>query len=307
MLRVRVAATSANLGPGFDALGIALDLDLTVTARPSPRDSFHYRGEGGAGAVPDTPHNLVHRGFHAVYHELGLEPPTVAVEADNPIPLARGLGSSSAALVAGAALADGMVGERLGRPGVFRLVARLEGHPDNVGPAVFGGFTVAAADEDGEFVAASLALPADWRLLFGIPAFELPTAKARAVLPSNYPRADAVRSTGRAALWAVAVADDRPELLRVASLDLLHEPYRAPLVPGLEACRHALRERGAFAAFLSGAGPTLGVVTDATHVAACREELEAFAGPAGRVIEPAAGLGYRTEPLHDPADAASTT
>jgi homoserine kinase len=290
MLQVRVPATSANLGPGFDALGIALDLDLTVRALPSERDRFTYRGDGH---VADSPHNLVHQGFRAAYHELDLDPPGMAFEADNPIPLARGLGSSSAALVAGAALADAMLGERLGREAVFRLVARLEGHPDNVAPAVFGGFTVSAADEAGTFVSASLPLPSGWRLLFGVPDFELPTAKARAVLPSSYPRTDAVRTSGRAALWAVAVATDRPELLRVASLDVVHEPYRSPLVPGLDDCRAALRAEGAFAAYLSGAGPTLGVVVDDARADACRALLEDFAGEGGRVFDLGAGRGYQ--------------
>jgi homoserine kinase len=293
MLQVRVPATSANLGPGFDALGIALDLDLTVRAVESDRDRFTYRGDGH---IPDSPHNLVHQGFRAAYHALDLEPPPMAFEADNPIPLARGLGSSSAALVAGAALADALLGERLGREDVFRLVARLEGHPDNVAPAVFGGFTVSAADEDGAFVSASLPLPPGWRLLYGVPDFELPTAKARAVLPSSYPRSDAVRTSGRAALWAVAVATDRPELLRVASLDVLHEPYRSPLVPGLDGCRAALRARGAFAAYLSGAGPTLGVVTDGSNADACRALLTDFAGAGGRVLDLGAGRGYEVGP-----------
>ncbi len=293
MLQVRVPATSANLGPGFDALGIALDLDLTVRAVESDRDRFTYRGDGH---VPDSSHNLVHQGFRAAYHALDLEPPRMAFEADNPIPLARGLGSSSAALVAGAALADALLGERLGREEVFRLVARLEGHPDNVAPAVFGGFTVSAADEAGAFLSASLPLPPGWRLLFGVPDFELPTAKARAVLPSSYPRSDAVRTSGRAALWAVAVATDRPELLRVASLDVLHEPYRSPLVPGLDDCRAALRARGAFAAYLSGAGPTLGVVTDDANADVCRALLADFAGSGGRVLDLGAGRGFQVGP-----------
>lgn len=292
MVRVRVAATSANLGPGFDALGLALGLELEVGARLSEHDHLDYRGEG---AVPDTPHNLIHQGFRAAFHELDRAAPTVHLEAHNPIPLARGLGSSSAALVAGAALADAMLRNPLGREGVFRLAARLEGHPDNVAPACFGGFTVSAADGEGGFQSAHLPIPPGWRLLFGVPDFELPTAKARAVLPSSYPRADSVRTAGRAALWAVAVATDRPELLRVASMDVLHEPYRAPLVPGMEASRTRLRESGAFAAYLSGAGPTLGVVTDPAHAEACRHLLADFAGPAGRVLDLRPGRGYRVD------------
>lgn len=154
---VRVPATSANLGPGYDCLGLAVGLWLTVTATLAEEDRFDYRGEG---SLPDTPHNLSHQGFAAVYRELGLDVPKVALKVNNPVPLARGLGSSSAALVAGAACADALLGGRLGRDGVFQLCARLEGHPDNVAPAVFGGFTVSAW-QDGAWVSRSIPLPGD--------------------------------------------------------------------------------------------------------------------------------------------------
>ncbi|MDF1524506.1 MAG: homoserine kinase [Trueperaceae bacterium] len=288
-LRVRVPATSANLGPGFDCLGLALDLHLEVRARPADRDRFAYRGEG---RVPDRPDGLVHAGFRAVFAHLDLPAPTVAFEAQNPIPLARGLGSSSAALVAGAALADAWTGGTLGRDGVFALAAELEGHPDNVAPAVYGGFTVSAPRPEGGYTTSVLAVPPGWRLLFGVPGFELPTAKARAALPEAMHRDDAVRTAARAALWALAVARDEPALLRTASIDVLHEPYREPLVPGLRAAREALRAAGAYAAFLSGAGPTIGVVTPEAAEAACREVLTDFVGRGGRVLALRVGAGY---------------
>lgn len=288
-LTVRVPATSANLGPGFDCLGLALDLWLEVRARPADRDRFSYRGEG---KVPERADGLVHAGFRAAFVRMNRPVPTVAFEAHNPIPLARGLGSSSAALVAGAALADAWSGGALGRDGVFQLAAELEGHPDNVAPAVYGGFTVSAARAEGGYATAVLAVPPAWRLLFGVPAFELSTAKARAALPTAVHRDDAVRTASRAALWALAVARDEPELLRTASIDVLHEPYREPLVPGLRDARHALREAGAYAAFLSGAGPTIGVVTSEAAENACRAVLERFVGPRGRVLTLHATSGY---------------
>lgn len=289
MMRVRVAATSANLGPGFDCLGLAVALDLSVTLHQADHEGLDYRGEG---AVPDSPDSLIHQGFRAVFAELGRTAPTVRFEADNPIPLARGLGSSSAALVAGAALADGLAGGPLGREGVFQLAARLEGHPDNVAPAVFGGLTLSTWSEVGRFETVCLTVPAGWRLLFGIPDFELATAEARAVLPERYPRRDAVLTASRTALWMIAVLRDRPELLRTASVDVLHEPYREALVPGLAEARRDLLATGAFAAFLSGAGPTLGVICDREREADCRERLARFVG-AGRVLAPEVGLGYR--------------
>jgi homoserine kinase len=289
MLSVRVPATSANLGPGFDCLGLALDLWLEVRAAPADHDRFDYRGEGH---LPDAPDNLIHDGFRRAMAEIGRPAPTVALEVRNPIPLARGLGSSSAALVAGAALADAWSGGALTREGVFQLAAALEGHPDNVAPAVFGGFTVSAPRAEGGYATAVLALPPRWRLLFGVPDFDLPTEKARAALPQTVDRADAVRTAARSALWALAVARDEPALLRTASLDVLHEPYREALVPGLRAARDALRAAGAHAAFLSGAGPSVAAVVDEATEADCRSVLRAFVGPRGRVLALRSAGGY---------------
>jgi homoserine kinase len=292
MLCVRVPATSANLGPGFDCLGLALDLWLEVRVRAHDRDKFTYRGDG---RLPDRADNLVHDGFRRAFAALGRPAPTVAFEVANPIPLTRGLGSSSAALVAGLALADGWTDGELTRQGVFDLAAELEGHPDNVAPAVFGGFTVSAPKADGGYATAALGLPPRWRLLFGVPSYPMPTERARAVLPETVHRSDAVRTSARAALWALAVARDEPELLRTASIDVLHEPYREVLVPGLRDVRGALREAGAYAAFLSGAGPTVGAVVSEETVPACRAVLEGFVGPSGRVLGLRSAGGYELD------------
>ncbi len=288
-MRVSVPATTANLGPGFDALGIAVELRLVARVTLAERGAFEYAGEGPA---PAQGGNLVHRSFAAAYESVGAPPPPVAVTVDNPIPLARGLGSSSAAIVAGAAAADALLGGRLGRDGVFRLAAEIEGHPDNVGPAVYGGFVVAARGDDGGYVASSLPLPPPWRLLFGVPSFELPTSAARAALPAALPLADAVATSSRSALWVAAVATGRRELLRTASLDVLHQPHRASLVAGLAPLLAELRAAGADAAFLSGAGPTVGVIAGDEAAPACRDLLGAWVGAGGRVLEPAAATGY---------------
>lgn len=292
MLRATVPATSANLGPGFDALGLALDLQLRVTLTDSDEDRLVYRGDG---EVPRDGSNLVHRGFHAVHEHLGLQPPTVTFEVENPIPLARGLGSSSAALVAGAALAAELTGSQLSRHTLFQLTAAIEGHPDNVAPAVHGGFTVSAADAAGAFHCASLPLPVEWRLLYGVPAFELSTAAARQVVPTSVALADAVLTSSRAALWVAAVTQDRPELLRTASLDVLHQPYRASLVPGFSRVSQRAREAGAYAVFLSGAGPTVGLICSREAEAACRDALQEFAGAEGAVLDLRPATGYSVE------------
>lgn len=285
---VRVPATSANLGPGFDCLGLAVTRYLRVEASLSACDSFHY---SGPGTLPDSPDNLTHQGFRAAFGAVGREAPKVKFRAHNTIPLARGLGSSSAALVAGAALADAFLGGELGREGVFQLTAGLEGHPDNVAPAVFGGFTVSAKLEEA-YLCQPLPLPPHWHLLFAIPTFELLTREARAVLPESYSRADAIFNASRTALWTTAVALDKPGLLRAASQDKLHEPYREALIPGLALHRQALLEAGACAAFLSGAGPTLAAIsTDDALTLNLKEILQRFAG-SGEVLELRPSEGY---------------
>ena len=288
MISVRVPATSANLGPGFDCLGMAVSLYLQVRLELAEQDSFHYQGNG---FIANTADNLIHTGFKAAFKQAGEPAPPVRLDVTNPIPLARGLGSSSAALVAGAALADQLLGGTLGQDGVFQLTASIEGHPDNVAPAIYGGFTVSAF-QDNQYHCQHLHVPDDWQLLFAVPAFELATSKARSVLPDTYSRADAIHNSSRTALWSLAVALNKPELLQVASKDKLHEPYREPLVPGLAACREGLLAAGASAAFLSGAGPTLGVITtDKALLQSLLPLLENYVA-GGQVLQLRASDGY---------------
>lgn len=281
MTLVRVPATSANLGPGFDCLGLALGLWLEVRARPAEVDSFDYRGEG---RVVAGDRNLVHLGFRRAFEAMGRPAPAAAIEASNPIPLARGLGSSSAALVAGAALADAWSGGVLGRAGVFRCTAEMEGHPDNVAPAVHGGLTVSALIPGGDYDTAVLQVPGRWRWLFAVPDRELPTEQARELLPERVTREDAVRTASRTALWVAAVSQDRPRLLRSATFDVLHEPYRDPLLPGFRQAKTELYRVGAYGAFLSGAGPTLAAVLPAEAEEACRTVMGRYIEDGGRLL-----------------------
>ena len=287
---VQVPATSANLGPGFDCLGLAVDLYLEVRATLSGADQFYYSGEG---ALPNTPDNLIHAGFRKGYDSLGLPAPNVTFEVNNPIPLARGLGSSSAALVAGILLANAFLDDRLEPDDIFQLAAATEGHPDNVAPAIFGGFTVSAQSE-GRYLCSSLPLPEAWQFLFGVPKFELKTSEARSVLPESYSRADLIFNASRTALWSLAVAQNNADLLRVAAQDRVHEPHREVLIPGLRECRTALREAGAYAVYLSGAGPTVGVICSEANKAVCKDVLLEFVGE-GKVLELRPSEGYRVE------------
>jgi homoserine kinase len=259
---VSTPATSANLGPGFDALGLALTLydDLTATVTG---DSFRVtvRGEG-AGELPTGEEHLVVRAMLATFDELGERPPGVAVHCHNRIPQARGLGSSSAAIVGGVQLARGLAaaGRRLiGDEDALRIAARLEGHPDNVAPCLLGGFTIAWT-EGGGARAVRLAPAHDVRPTVFVPTERGYTASARAALPSNVPHADAAFNAGRSALLTHALTGD-PALLFAATEDRLHQGYRAEAMPGTASLVAGLRSVGV-AAVVSGAGPSVLALTE---------------------------------------------
>jgi len=266
-------------------LGVALDLYLEVEAEPAREDAFCYQGEGQVEGTD----NLIHQGFRAGMAALGLEPIPLRVRAFNPIPLARGMGSSSAALVAGVALADRFSGGRLGREGVFRVAARLEGHPDNVAPAVYGGFVAALAEPP---LAIPLPRPKGVRFVLAVPPYEVPTPLARAALPKEVPLEDAVFNLARSALWPAALYSGRLEALREACRDRLHQPRRAHLMPGVsEAIEEALRA-GALAAFVGGAGPTLAALVRIGEEAPVIRALSAYRGSEGRTLVLGIGEGY---------------
>ncbi|MGK5519233.1 homoserine kinase [Micromonospora sp. URMC 107] len=260
-VRVRVPATSANLGPGFDALGLALTLHDDVAAEVTARGVTVAVAGQGAGELPADDRHLVVRAMRAAFDVLGGQPPGLAVECVNRIPQARGLGSSSAAIVAGVLLARALVtdGEnRLDDAAALRLAAEIEGHPDNVAPCLLGGFTLAWTEPSGAR-AVSLPVADGVRPTVFVPAERGLTATARAALPATVPHADAALNAGRAALLVHALTAD-PGLLLPATVDRLHQDYRADGMPGSAELVKALRGAGV-AAVISGAGPTVLALT----------------------------------------------
>ncbi|SCG58442.1 homoserine kinase [Micromonospora inositola] len=261
-VRVRVPATSANLGPGFDALGLALGLYDDVAAEVTPGGVRVTVAGEGAGELPEGERHLIATAARAAFDVLGGQPPGLALECVNRIPQARGLGSSSAAIVAGVLLARALVAdgdERLDDEAVLRLAAEIEGHPDNVAPCLRGGFTIAWTEPSGAR-AVSLAVADGVRPTVFVPAERGLTAAARAALPATVPHADAALNAGRAALLvhALTVA---PGLLLPATVDRLHQDYRAEGMPGTAVLVSALRATGV-AAVASGAGPTVLALTE---------------------------------------------
>lgn len=254
-VRVWVPATTANLGPGFDVLGMALSLENEVEVTAAEGWEVRVEGEG-AQEVPWDARNAVCQAMAFLFEQAGAQGPPLRVLCRNRIPLARGLGSSAAARLAGLAAANAWLGFPFEGTQLLRWAIRLEGHPDNVVPAWVGGVTVATL-EDEEPVFLRLEPPEGLKAVVAVPDFPLPTEEARRALPSCYERSAAVFNVGRAALLVAALATGRVEMLRRAMQDRFHEPYRAPLVPGMEAVRRAALEAGAWGVALSGAGPSL--------------------------------------------------
>ncbi|MFI7545809.1 homoserine kinase [Actinoplanes sp. NPDC049599] len=253
-VRVRTPATSANLGPGFDTLGLALTRYDDLSARVAG-DSWTVSVTGeGAGELPSDESHLVVRAMLATFDEMGGRPRGVAVECVNRIPQARGLGSSSAAIVGGVQLARALVREQISDADALRIAARLEGHPDNVAPCLLGGFTIAWTEAAGSR-AVRLDVADGVRPTLFVPQERGLTATARAALPSGVPHADAAFNTGRAALLVHALTRE-PELLFTATEDRLHQGYRAEAMPGTASLVASLRSVGV-AAVVSGAGPTV--------------------------------------------------
>ncbi|MDR7281039.1 homoserine kinase [Catenuloplanes atrovinosus] len=258
---VRVPATSANLGPGFDALGLALALYDHVTGRVTDDGCTVTVTGQGAGELPDGAEHLVARSAYAAFDLLGARPPGLALACENRIPQARGLGSSSAAIVAGIEVARSLVAggrELMDDAAALRLANELEGHPDNVAPCLLGGFTIAWTDGSGAH-AVRLAPAADVHPTVFVPELRGLTAHARAALPAEVPHADAARNAGRSALLVHALTA-APELLLPATEDRLHQDYRAPGMPESAALVRRLRAAGV-AAVISGAGPTVLALT----------------------------------------------
>lgn len=288
---VRVPASSANLGPGFDALGLALALYNEVVARESDGVRVTVQGEG-AGQLPTGEANVVARGVRAAYQAAGRPFPGCTLACVNRIPLARGLGSSAAAWVGGLVAGNALLGGPLDRATLLSLAARAEGHPDNVAAALYGGLTVSAGGPDGA-TAVTLPVPADLRWVALIPDIPSATAEARAVLPATVPREDAVFNIQRVALLLAALQARRLDAVRAALADRLHEPYRQRLFPWMPDVVEAARKAGALGCVLSGAGPSLlavvaGPVGEAEAVGRRMEAALAGAGLGGqaRVLAP---------------------
>ncbi len=283
VIRIEAPATVANLGPGFDIFGLALELtnQVEVAVVGSQVEVAHHGP--GADVLPTTGDSLTYRALAAVFDQVRRAAPTVRITQQNRIPLRRGLGSSAAAVAAGLRAGAELAGRKLGPAELFEIGLPLEGHPDNLAAALYGGFCVSVPG-NGRHEIVHLDFPEEWDIVLLIPHVSIATAEARAILPARVSRADAIFNAARCALWVAAVERRELAFLRQATEDRLHQEARAALLPPLARLLEAALQGGAAGAALAGSGSAIvafagphqgGGVAAALEEAARREVLPA--------------------------------
>ena len=265
-MKVRVPASTSNLGPGFDCFGLALKLYLTVNADATPDATEPCRvtttGAKENEALPRNAVNLIFRAMSFAASREGITLPPVELTVHNEIPLASGLGSSAAAIVAGIKLSALITGTSISDQSILNHATEFEGHPDNVAASIFGGFLASCVGSDGTVLSTKFDWPAQIRVVVVSPHSQLPTHVARAALPRTITRVDAVYNLQRTALFTAAIAQQRYDLIWEAMRDRLHQPHRESLVPGLAEALALPPMPGLLGIALSGAGPSIVALVD---------------------------------------------
>ena len=285
-VEVRAPATTANLGPGYDCLGMALDIwnRLTVSTLPAgSTPTVQVNGEGEGELAGDTD-NLTYRAMAFLYDEADTPIPPLELVCQNGIPLSRGMGSSAAAIAGGLVAANALLDEPFSANDLLEMAATIEGHPDNVAAAVHGGLRLVVM-EDNQIYTAPIRIPAELQAVLFIPENRIATVDARRVLPAEISVADAVYNMSRAALLVAAMEGNRPEYLKIATQDRLHQPYRETIFPPMKVIFAAARDAGALGVFLSGSGSAIMALTQERAITVAYEMFDAarLCGVEGRV------------------------
>ena len=279
LVRVKSPATTANMGPGYDCLGLALDIwnTLEVETLGGGEPVVEVSGEG-AGEIGTGRDNLVYRSMEFLFHEAGQEMPVLRVRCENDIPLARGMGSSAAAIAGGLVAANAICSHDFTSNELLEMAATIEGHPDNVAAAVMGGMQLVImdyTDEGQRLYTVPVNVPPEIHAVAFVPEIRIATEDARAVLPEKVSVADAVHNMGRVGLLVASMATNHPEYLAVATQDRLHQPYRQPLFPAMKVIFKAALDAGALGVFLSGSGSTVLALTQGREMTVAYEMAEA--------------------------------
>ncbi len=276
---VKVPATTANLGPGFDCLGLALPIYNTVTVEETIMpgtgieiniiDETH---EQDLISIPTDENNIVYKAIELLYNSIGQTPSELKITIRTHIPIARGLGSSAAVIVGGLIAANELLGRPADEAALLSIATEIENHPDNITPAIVGGFVVASIEEDGSVVYSKMNWPKDWNITVCIPDYELATDIARSVLPPEVPMKDAIFNLKHTAMLVQAVNSHDEKLMKIALQDRLHQQYREKLIPGLKEINEALKhEENVMGVVISGAGPSILVISHGNNLNKIRE------------------------------------
>ena len=269
---VKVPATSANIGPGFDCLGLALPIYNTITIEetvlPGTGIEINLMSENDIidemifDNVPKDENSIIYKAVEMLYNSIGQEPSELKINVQSQIPITRGLGSSAAVVVGGLIAANKLLGSPADTTALLSIATEVEGHPDNVAPAILGGFVLASQEDDGSIITEKLNWPEEWDLTVCIPDFELSTNIARSVLPENVPMENASYNSKHLAMLIQAVNTKNEKLMKAALHDKLHQPYREKLIPGMKEIMEAFKhEDGVIGCVLSGAGPSILVIS----------------------------------------------
>ena len=271
-VNVKVPASSANIGPGFDCLGMALPLYNIITIEETvlPGTGIEINimskdesiDESTFENIPKDENNLVYKAIEMLYNSIGQEPSELRINIQTGIPIARGLGSSSSIVVGGLLAANELLGRPADEKALLAIATEVEGHPDNVAPAILGGLVLATQEDDGTLSYCKLDWPDEWDITVCVPEFQLATEISRSVLPKEVPMQDAIFNAKHLGMMIQAINTKDSKLMRLAMKDRLHQPYREKLVPGMHEIMEAFKhEDGVLGCVLSGAGPSLLIVS----------------------------------------------
>jgi len=279
LIRVKAPATTANMGPGYDCLGLALDVwnTLEIEVLKGGEPVVEVTGEG-ADELGTGRDNLIYRAMEFLFQDVGEDMPAVRINCDNAIPIARGMGSSAAAIAGGLVAANYLCSQEYSANDLLEMAATIEGHPDNVAAAVLGGMQLVIMDQTDEgnrLYTVPLNVPPELHAVVFVPQVRISTKDARAVLPEKVSMADAVHNMGRVGLLVAAMATNHPEYLTVATQDRIHQPYRQPLFPAMKVIFQAALDAGAMGVFLSGSGSTVLALTKGREMTVAYEMAEA--------------------------------
>ena len=274
---VKVPATTANLGPGFDCMGMALPIYNTVTIEetvlPGTGIEINVISEDDKADelslehIPMDENSIIYKAVELLYNSIGQTPSELKITIHTQIPVARGLGSSASVIVGGLLAANELLGRPADEAALLSIATEVEGHPDNVTPAIVGGLVITSSEEDGSIVYKKLDWPKEWSITVCIPEYELATDISRSVLPKEVPMQDAVFNIKRMGMFVHAIHTKDSALMKLALKDKLHQPYRMKLVPGLEKITENLKhEENVLGCVLSGAGPSILIISEKNNL-----------------------------------------